>query len=450
MSDAQPHTAPGMRILVVDDEAEIGDMIRRALEHRGYSVDVARDVREATRRLDAESYDGLLLDLRLAGEDDGLAVLEHVRSMPMPPITVMMSAFADIPGVTDAMRRGAVDFIEKPFRVNDLVSRVERALQGASSQRRVATHGPIAVSAAMKRVFALADRVASTPASSALIVGESGVGKEIVATRIHEGSERRAAPFVRVNLAAIPESMVEAELFGSIRGAFTDSKRDRAGLLASAEGGTLLLDEITEFRVDLQPKLLRVLEERRYFPLGSDRERPMNVRVLASTNRSPDEAIEQGRLRHDLYYRISTVMIEVPPLRHRQDDLIPLAEHFLGWFAAEFGRSVSRFTPDAVMKLHSHEWSGNVRELRNVIERAVIMCDGPDVTANELCFSRTGSSYTKLPQTLGDAKQKALQDVERKQIQRALEISGGNRTTAAQLLGISRTTLWETLKTYGM
>src|SRR5262249_1595493 len=246
--------------------------------------------------------------------------------------------------------------------------------------KRIATRGAIAVSPKMRAVFELADRVARAPSSSALLVGESGAGKEIVAARIHESSDRRRCAFVKVNLAAIPEAMVEAELFGSTRGAFTDAKRDRPGLLATADGGTILLDEITEFRIDLQPKLLRVLEERRYFQIGSDRERSIDIRVLAATNRNPLLAIGDGKLRADLYYRMGTVIIEVPPLRERPEDVLPLAAHFLEWYSAELGRAALALTDEAIALMREHAWPGNVRELRNVVERAVIMSDGGPIT----------------------------------------------------------------------
>jgi transcriptional regulator with PAS, ATPase and Fis domain len=267
---------------------------------------------------------------------------------------------------------------------------------------------------------------------------------------------------VKLNLAAIPESMVEAELFGSAKGAFTDAKRDRPGLFATADGGTILLDEITEFKIDLQPKLLRVLEERRYFPIGMDHERTIDIRVLAATNRNPLLAIGEGKLRSDLYYRIGTVIIEVPPLRDRREDIVPLAEHFLQWFAAEFGRSIEGFSKPALELLGEHRWPGNVRELRNVVERAVIMSDGTQVTPKELGLVRQPDKpeepirslpplkLSELPLQLEGAKQKALASIEKKQIERALKLAGGNRTTAALLLGISRSTLWEKLKLYGL
>jgi transcriptional regulator with PAS, ATPase and Fis domain len=226
----------------------------------------------------------------------------------------------------------------------------------------------------MRDALALADRVASTPASSALIVGESGVGKEVLAARIHEKSARRDGPFVRVNLAAIHANVVEAELFGNTRGAFTDAKRDRLGHLASADGGTILLDEIGEFRPELQAKLLRAIEERRFYPVGSDRERSINVRILAATNREPEELVSENVLRPDLFYRLGTV-IRIPPLRERVDEIIPLATQFVDHFCREFGRPPYRLDPEAMEELRSYAWPGNIRELRNVIERAVMMSE---------------------------------------------------------------------------
>jgi DNA-binding NtrC family response regulator len=512
-ASSSPTDRRGPRLLVVDDEVAIGEMIRSALEPLGYIVETVHGGALAKRRLTDEYYDGLLVDLRMP-DVDGWEVLDHLKTLPDHPITLVMSAFADVAVATEAMRKGAVDFIEKPFRVNDLVSRLERALEGAKSSQRIALKGPIAVSERLRKVFDLAERVARAPSSSALLVGESGVGKEIVATHIHESSSRRNAPFLRVNLSAIPETMVEAELFGSAKGAFTDAKRDRPGLLASADGGTLLLDEITEFKIDLQPKLLRVLEERRYFPIGRDKERKIDLRILAATNRNPLEAIADGHLRQDLFYRLSTVIIEIPPLRKRPEDIMPLAEHFLSWFAAEFDRPVPKLTDDAKAAMTAHAWPGNVRELRNVIERAVIMADHSEIGLTQLMLappplpdiridalpspppvarhvqspadpsgsigeadsadaeppaaagaggalpadrpafisrpSTIAFRPSRLPLKLEAAKQQTLEAIEKRQIQRALELAGGNRTSAANMLGISRTTLWEKVKLYGL
>jgi len=322
-------------------------------------------------------------------------------------------------------------------------------------QRRGST--VIAASRGMRRALALADRVARSPRASALIVGETGVGKEIIAQRIHDASVRRDAPFVRVNVAALPSTMVEAELFGSVQGAFTDSRGDRRGLLASADGGTMLLDELTELAPELQPKLLRVLEDGSYRPIGGDDERRCDVRFIAATNRDPEEAVSSGKLRADLFYRLSTVVILVPPLRKRDEDLVGLAELFLARFAEEMERPPLCLSPDAVMALYSNDWPGNVRELRNVIERAVIISDDDVITAEDLTASSAPARFhSTLPPpddgtlSLEEAKQDALERVEQRQIRIALAATGGNKTEAASLLGISRTTLWEKLKIYGI
>jgi transcriptional regulator with PAS, ATPase and Fis domain len=331
---------------------------------------------------------------------------------------------------------------------------VLRTISGVRTSRPTPV---IAASRGMQTALSLAERVARSPQSSALIVGETGVGKEVVAARIHEASERRDARFVRVNMAALPAAMIEAELFGSVEGAYTDSRRDRAGILATADGGTVLLDEITEFSPELQPKLLRVLEERSFFPVGSDVPRRVDIRFIAATNRDPEEAIRDGKLRRDIYYRLAAVTIHVPPLRKRDEDLVPLAELFLRQIAEEMDRGDVTLSSDAVMALYSNEWPGNVRELRNVIERAVIVSDGDVINADHLTGASAPERFnsTLPPPDMGnlsleDARQQALERVELRQIRLAMAATGGNRTEAANLLGISRTTLWDKLKTYGL
>ena len=311
-------------VLIVDDDEIVASMLASLLESRGYRYTCARDVASAKRALASDPFDAVLLDRHLP-DGDGLAVLDQALELDPAPAVLVMTARAELRGAVEAMRRGASDYLEKPLDLDDLGARLDRAEEHARLRRKLAVYEAkeraaseaVVQSKALSEAFAVAARVAATPSSSALILGESGVGKEVIATRIHELSDRRNAPFVRVNLAAIPESMIEAELFGSVRGAFTDAKRDRAGHFATAEGGTILLDEICEFKPELQPKLLRALEERRFFPVGSDRERRMDVRVLAATNRDPQESIKAGTLRADLYYRLATVTIRVPPLRER-------------------------------------------------------------------------------------------------------------------------------------
>jgi DNA-binding NtrC family response regulator len=449
-------------VLVVDDDELVQSVLASLLESRKQTFTSVGTVAAAKAALAASHFDAILLDMYLP-DGEGLAVLDAALELDPPPAVLMMTARAQIRAAVDAIRRGAADFLEKPLDLGDLATRLDRAEDNARVRRKLAVFEASASSAsaavvkstALREAFAIAARVAATPASSALILGESGVGKEVLASHIHDESDRRGGPFVRVNLAAISESMIEAELFGSVRGAFTDSKRDRAGHFASAEGGTLLLDEICEFKPELQPKLLRALEERRFFPVGSDRERRMNVRVLAATNRDPEACIANGTLRADLYYRLATVVLRVPPLRERRDDIAPLAEHFCARFRAEFRRPRLTLTRAALDALSAYGWPGNVRELRNAIERAAMLADGDAITPEDL-----GLAAVKSPASVAGAPTVAqapldegavrLDDVERNHIVRVLEGAGGSRTRAAAMLGISRSTLWERGKRYGL
>jgi len=443
-------------VLVVDDDELVLSTLASLLESRGHRFTCVQDIASATKALAAESYDAVLLDMYLP-DGEGLAVLDRALEIEPAPAVIMMTARAEVRFAVDAIRRGAADFLEKPLDLDDLATRLDRALENAALRRKLAVleakdrqeSSAVVRSSALNEVFAIASRLAATPSSSALILGESGVGKEVLAAHIHELSDRKHAPFVRVNLAAIPESMIEAELFGSVRGAFTDSKKDRAGHFASAEGGTILLDEIAEFKVELQPKLLRALEERRFYPVGSDRERRMNVRVLAATNRDPQDAIAKGQLRADLYYRLATVVLRVPPLRERHDDIVPLAEHFCARFRAEFRRPRAKLTDAAREAILAYSWPGNVRELRNVIERATMLAAsdaiGPDDLGLPIDPATARAALEGAPE-----EAMTLEDVERRHIARVIELAKGSRTRAATMLGISRSTLWEKGKKFGL
>jgi DNA-binding NtrC family response regulator len=440
-------------VLVIDDDPIVTSALGQVLEGRGYAPRVTDTVASAKSALDASDYDAVLLDLYLP-DGDGMEVLEAALDRAIPPQVLLMTSRADVRGAVEAMRKGAADYIEKPFDAADLTMRLERALEAAAVRRKLALYeerdrraasSAVVASQALKDIFAVGSRLAATPSSSALILGESGVGKEVLAAHVHEASERRGGPFVKVNLAAIPESMAEAELFGSVRGAFTDSKRDRSGHFASAEGGTLLLDELCEFKPELQAKLLRVLEERRFFPVGSDRERKANVRVIAATNRDPQAAIQSGHLRADLYYRLATVTLKIPPLRERREDIVPLAEHFLARFAAEFRRPSMRLDRSAREALAAYDWPGNVRELRNAVERATMLAESNVVGEADLDLPAPPPEKPAGREELG-----SLGESERQHIERVLHSVGGSRTRAAAVLGISRSTLWDKLKRYGM
>jgi DNA-binding NtrC family response regulator len=451
--DAARMKASDFAVLVVEDDPMVAAALKFFVESRGYRFSSASTVADAKRALSSLPVDLVLLDLYLP-DGDGLDVLDRAAELDPRPVVLAMTARAEIQSAVAAVRRGAADYLPKPLDLEDLGTRVDRALEHASMRRRLQVleeqqkqrTSTVAQSAAMKEVLALAARVAATPASSALLIGESGVGKEVVASYIHEMSERRSGPFVRVNLAAIPENMVEAELFGSVRGAFTDAKRDRAGHFASADGGTILLDEVCEFKPELQPKLLRALEERSFFPVGSDRERRMNVRVLAATNRNPADMIARGLLREDLYYRLSTIVVRIPPLRERRDDILPLATHFLERFRVELGRPRASFTPSAAEGLPQYDWPGNVRELRNAIERAMIVAESDAIGRSDLGLPPD----SKEAPTPSGAEDLSLDAMERRHVALVLERAGGSKTRAAAMLGVSRSTLWDKLKRYGM
>jgi len=437
-------------VLIVDDDDVVATQVSWLLEESGYKHERAASVKEALSKLEAAHFDAVLLDVYLP-DGNGLALLERALKLDPALVVLMITGRAELRCAVEAMQSGAADFLEKPIDLDYLRTRLERALDAAVMRRKLAAYEakerengvPVANSPAFQEVLSMADRVAATPMSSALLLGESGSGKEVMANRIHQVSQRRRGPFVRVNLAAISDTMVEAELFGSVRGAFTDAKRDRAGFFASAEGGTLLLDEIGEFKVELQAKLLRVLESRRFYPVGSDREQRTNVRVLAATNREPEDLIARGLLREDLYYRLATVTIRVPPLRERKEDIMPLAEHFLALACNELHQPDRRLSAAAQRAIRAYAWPGNARELRNAIERAVILSDMPEIEADSLGIGA-------LPRGSASPAEEVmcLRDVEHAHIVRVLELAGGSKTRAAELLGLSRSTLFEKLKKY--
>jgi DNA-binding NtrC family response regulator len=462
----------GFRALVVEDDEQMVRMLERMLQRAGCAVDAVMSAEEAIARLTAATHDVCLVDVRL-GLRSGEEVLARALALTQPPPVVMMSGMASVDLAVRAMRLGASDFFEKPLREEALVARLANLVESVRVRRQLdalTSQGPAIVaqdptSPGMLQALEMADRVAETPSSSALLVGESGVGKEVLASHIHRKSARRSQPFVRVNVAAIPESMMEAELFGSVRGAFTDSKQSRLGYIASADRGTLLLDEIGELRVDYQPKLLRVLEDHRFFPMGSDRERTVDVRFLAATNRRPEDMISKGAIRRDLFYRLG-VVIRIPPLRDRRDEILPLARSFVEHFTAEFGRNAHYLSPAAEEILLNHRWPGNVRELRNVIERAVMSARGEELGPDAIeIFSVSLSSpgfpavvppvITKRPtpappQALSEAARAAAEEVEKQRIVDVLKAVGGSRSRAATTLGVSRSTLYEKLKRYAI
>jgi DNA-binding NtrC family response regulator len=453
-----PGASPAARavILVVDDDAAMRDYLREELEHEGFRVEVAGSGRAGVERVKQGGIDLVVSDVKMP-DLDGLDLLREVREVSPAPYVITITAFGSIDTAIRAVKLGAFDYITKPFEIEQLVLVIEKALSEQSLRSEVARlreevarsvrfENIIGRSRAMQEVFALIRRVAGSQAS-VLITGESGTGKELVARAIHAHSPRTNRPFVAVNCAAIPETLLESDLFGYKRGAFTDAKTDKPGLFVEAQGGTIFLDEIGELPLTLQPKLLRALQEREIRPLGATKSERVDVRLITATNRHLERRLKEGRFREDLFYRLNVIHIHLPPLRDRTEDVLPLAEHFLTRSAERGGKPLRGFKETAKKLLLAHGWPGNVRELENVVERAVALAEGDIVTPEDL---PPGMRERKNQDRLTSALMQGLtlEELERQYIQRVLEAEGGNKTRAAQRLGLDRKTLYRKLEEY--
>ncbi|MBE3602572.1 sigma-54-dependent Fis family transcriptional regulator [bacterium] len=447
------------RILVAEDDIATGQAWSELIASWGFAVEIAPDGARALELIDSFDPHILLLDLRLP-KKNGLEVLSEMRERGLTISTVMISGEGEIADAVQAIKLGAYDYLRKPvdpphLRVllGNLSAHLTATEENQRLRRRLARAGElgglVGQSAAMRRVMTLIEQVAPSSAS-VVVTGESGTGKELVARTIHELSPRRAGPYVAINCAALPETLMESELFGHERGAFTGADRRREGCFESADGGTLLLDEIGEMRPELQAKLLRVLEDGRIRRLGGSAEIAVDVRVLAATNRDLEAAIREGRFREDLYYRLNVFTIELPPLAERPDDVATLAEHFLKTIPPPEGKTVTGIENEALELMKAYRWPGNVRQLRNVIERALIVTRGPligvaDLPADLRRGGGSGGSGGVFEVRLGTS----LDDVERELIKRTIEFAGGNKSRAAELLGVSLKTLYNRLDRYG-
>ena len=442
--------AGGPRLLVVEDNASLRRGIARALAGRFGDVDEeARGDRAVERVADpgVEPYDVVVTDLRLPGAD-GLAVLAAARQRDARTAVVLMTAFGTIETAVEAMRRSAFDFVQKPFDLDELEARVDRALGHAGLLRevhalreeraeRLGAGRIVGESLALRAAVDLARRVAPTRAT-VLVTGETGTGKELIAGLIHAHSPRAAGPFVKVNCAALPETLLESELFGHERGAFTSADRLRIGRFEQADHGTLFLDEIGDMSRATQAKLLRVLQDQEFHRLGGTKPMRTDVRIVAATNRDLETAIRAGSFREDLYFRLNVIGIALPPLRTRPEDVELLARHFLREFARELGRPAPQLTPAALHRILGHPWPGNVRELRNVLERAVLMAEGSRIDAEDVGLGGDGDARPGpwRPDLPPDGL--ALDDVERAVVLEALERVGFVQKNAARLLRVSR------------
>ncbi|HEY2745471.1 MAG TPA: sigma-54 dependent transcriptional regulator [Polyangia bacterium] len=442
------------QLLVVDDDSAMRDFLSESLMDEGYRVDVAAGGRAGIERVRAGGVDLVVTDVKMP-DMDGLDMLAEIRAPAggdgNPPHVVVITAFGSIETAKRALKLGAHDYITKPFEIDDLLVAVEKAVDERTLRREVARpyrfENIIGKSAPMQDVFALIRRLSGSSAN-VLITGESGTGKELVARALHFNSPRAKKPFVPVNCAAIPDTLLESELFGYKRGAFTDARTDRQGQFVEADGGTIFLDEIGDLPPQLQAKLLRVLQERELRPLGAARPEKVDVRVLSATNRDLAQRMSEGAFREDLFYRLNVIEVMLPPLRDRAEDVLPLSDHFLTEAAARSGKRIIAFTQAALKILLAYPWPGNVRELENVVERAVALAEGDQIGPDDLPPQvRERRSSDVLAGAL--ARGLTLAELEREYINRVLQAEGGNKTRAAQRLGLDRKTLYRKLEEYG-
>jgi DNA-binding NtrC family response regulator len=443
-------------LLVVDDEPSARTTLALLLRTRGHRVLEADSLTAATKRLGEEVFDLVITDLRMP-DGDGLEVLRAVKAHAPTTEVILLTAYAGWRSAKEAIRLGALDYFEKGEDPDELYHRIDKALAERRLRRenenlreqlreRYGLTGLIAQSPAMQTVLDLVERVAPTDATL-LILGESGTGKEVIAKAVHHASPRAARPFVAVNCGAVPETLLESELFGFTRGAFTGAVASKLGLFEEANGGTLLLDEIAEMPAALQVKLLRALQSGEIRRLGATQATTIDVRVIAATNRDLAAMIADGSFREDLFYRLNVIEVRLPPLRERREDIPALAEHFMARAAGKLGREV-RLSAEAVERLLRYPWPGNVRELENAIERAAILARGETVTPDDLP-PHVAAALTLGPSP-GLPRQTTLAHAERSHILTTLERVGRNQSAAAEALGIGRTTLWRKLKEYGL
>ncbi|MDQ1522216.1 MAG: hypothetical protein QOG00_3477 [Pyrinomonadaceae bacterium] len=449
-----------VRILVVDDEAMMADSLKQNLVEEGYTVDTALTGADAIELFDRGGHHVAICDVQLP-DMDGLEVLRHIKDAQPATEVIVMTGFGTVQRAIEATKAGAFWFLEKPFEFEVLLPLIERAVQHReliveteTMRRNLSTRTEyfniIGASRQMQQIYETIESVAKSDAN-VLIVGESGTGKELIANAIHYNSLRAKKPFIKVNCAALPKELIESELFGHTKGAFTGAHADKDGLIQHAAGGSLLLDEIAEMPVELQPKLLRVLQERSYRKIGSERTYAVDFRLISSTNRPPADAIRDGLLRDDLFYRISTITIHVPPLRERTEDIQLLAEHFFKMYARKYQRPITGISQAAYQRLFSHGWPGNVRELQNVLERAVLLAKSNKIEPVDLPFENGSVPERAAQGAAWDVPPNlTLEEIEKLVIEKTLQRTGGNKQAAANLLGIYRPRLYSKIRKYNI
>jgi len=442
------------KIMVVDDDRNLVALLQMRLEAAGYEVIPAYDEREAVERIREQVVDLSIVDLQLI-HTDGIRLMEELHLIiPAMPV-IILTAHGSIESAVEAMKRGAYGYVTKPFEPQDLLFQLEKALENRQLsseierlqgllEERYSFSGIITRSSKMQKVMEAISRIARTE-STVLLLGESGTGKDLIAKAIHLASARKGKPFVAINCAALPEPLLESSLFGHEKGAFTGAVRSAKGLFSQANEGTIFLDEIADMPLTIQAKVLRVLQEKHFYPVGSEKLTDVDVRIIAATNKNIEEQVKQGLFREDLYYRIHVIPIYLPPLRERKEDIPPLAEHFLEKFGQQAKKEIKGFTPEAMQKLMLHDWPGNVRELENVVEYAVAMSDKEFIT--EDLILRTSGVVSQAPiQPLREARDA----FEKSYLMYLLQISRGKVTEAARLAGKYRADFYLLLKKHSL
>lgn len=447
-----------MNILIVDDDVVTLNLLKEVLERENYTVQLATNGDKAIELLKENKFSIVLSDIRMA-ETSGIAVLEYIRSNSIDSVTVLMTAFGSVETAVESLKKGAFDYISKPFKLDHLKAIISRAAEHWKKSKDHAVISPVSEkesfqsntligkSPAIVDVYKTLARAAFSD-SNVLIEGESGTGKELVAKSIHNNSHRQANPFIAVNCGAIPENLLESELFGHVKGSFTGAVATKKGLFEDADGGIIFLDEIGDIPMSLQSKLLRVLQEREFRSVGSNKSVLINVRVIAATHRDLDAMVKAGTFRQDLYYRLKVISIKLPALRERMEDLSELVGHFLGKYSDRNNKQVSHISPEAMDILQRYPWPGNIRELEHVIERAVAMTRTTIIYPEDFPVE-----LLHTPPAMADerpAGQKTLDDVEKEHILQVLKEVHFNKSKASEILGIDRATLYRKAKRYGI
>ena len=449
--------ATSAHVLVVDDDRAMCQLLVDLLRDEGYSVDVAHDGESVIELQRTSPCDLIITDLMMP-KMKGIELIHRLREIDGAAPVLLITAFGSIESAVEAMRAGAFHYVTKPFHNDEILIQIKRALDQSKLQRelqRLRTEVQarqrfqhiIGQSASMQKVFETVAQVSALSAN-VLIEGESGTGKEMIARAIHSNGSRANGPFLPVNCAAIPENLLESELFGYVRGAFTDARKDRRGLFQEASGGILFLDEISEMPLTLQAKLLRVLEDKEVRPLGANHAAKVDARVLSASNQNLEQLVQAGRFRQDLFYRLNVIRIELPPLRRRRADIPLLVQFFIDKFARAADRRLEGIEPDALAALKSHTWPGNIRELEHTIERAVLLGKGGAIRVDDLPAPVTARAESAFVLDQAVARQLTLHDLEREYIGRVLQNAQGNKTEAARILGVDRTTLYRKLEEY--